>query len=167
MHSYYRDDDSAVWQSYVSIRTKSKKKMPFIRHQELPLRIEQWLLALSSDVLKWDTNCWCLSLLEEKKTSRSHSRLQCWVSSPAILQSWQLARMSPFACPQSPQGQTLMTKSISCSSVPLGGLSFTWILCVMVQNHLQESHLLLTAALTFHPMLGLWYQCVGRGLSLI
>lgn len=88
--------------------------------------------------------------------------------------------LQPFSCPDNQPGRhlllvpslhrgkhTLMTKSISCSSVPLGGLSFTWILCVMVQNHLQESHLLLTAALTFHPMLGLWYQCVGRGLSLI
>lgn len=73
--------------------------------------IRNCFLGLNNSFWPIVVMCWSeaqiagVSVLEEKETCRSHSRLQCWVSSPATLMSWQPARMSPSACPQSPQGQ--------------------------------------------------------------
>lgn len=87
--------------------------------------------------------------------------------------------LQPFSCPENwpgchlllalrlHRGKTLMTKSISSPSVPHGGLSLTWILCVVMQNHLQDSHWLLIAALTFHPVLGLWCNWSIRGERIV
>ena len=81
--------------------------------------------------------------------------------------TWQPARImaqslldEPPLAPTLHNGKTLVTKNISSSSVPHDGLSLIWSLfhCEVIQNHQQESHWLLIAALTFHPMLGLSYN---------
>lgn len=82
-----------------------------------------------------------------------------------MLVFWQPTKMmalsplgKPLLAPCLHRGETLTTICISYFSGPHGGVSLIWILCEIMQNHLEQSHWLLIAGLTFHAVIGLSYN---------